>query len=291
MQRLIVFLALIGSASAAASAAWSYDYMAAVLGPEGWDEYFPACGGDNQSPINIDSRQAQFKNMTPFTFTNFDRKYSHLVIKNSGSSVVVELPEKTMKMSGGGLDHTYWAHSFHFHWGLDKLHGTEHKLNGAQYALELHIVHYSDEYASLQHAISSGDLDALAVLGVLFKSSKRAGHIPDLDEITEDLIEIPGKDSSSYAEDIELDDFFPKRTDLFYRYYGSLTTPGCDEKVVWTVFSEVVPIPEEEIEPFRRRLQNAEDRIIINNWRPIQPLNGRTIWASSSTLIKNRDEL
>ena len=51
--------------------------------------------------------------------------------------VVVELPEKTMKMSGGGLEHTYWAHSFHFHWGLDKMHGTEHKINGNQYALEV----------------------------------------------------------------------------------------------------------------------------------------------------------
>lgn len=61
------------------------------------------------------------------------------------------------------------------------------------------------------------------------------------------MIEIPGKDSTSYAEDIELDDFFPKRTDLFYRYYGSLTTPGCDEKVVWTVFSEIVSIPDNEV--------------------------------------------
>ena len=50
---------------------------------------------------------------------------------------MVELPEKTMKMSGGGLEHTYWAHSFHFHWGLDKMHGTEHKINGNQYALEV----------------------------------------------------------------------------------------------------------------------------------------------------------
>lgn len=57
-----------------------------MIGPEGWDEYFPACGGDNQSPINIDSRRTQFKNMTPFSFTNFDRKYSHLVIKNTGAS-------------------------------------------------------------------------------------------------------------------------------------------------------------------------------------------------------------
>ena len=49
-----------------------------------------------------------------------------------------------MKMSGGGLEHTYWAHSFHFHWGLDKMHGTEHKINGNQYALEvcIIIIHY-----------------------------------------------------------------------------------------------------------------------------------------------------
>jgi len=291
MKCILFLLAFVYYTYAGPSAAWSYDYMAAALGPEGWEEYFPACGGESQSPININTQYTQFKNFTPFEFTNFDRKYSHLVIKNTGASVVVELPEKTMKMSGGGLEHTYWAHSFHFHWGLDKMHGTEHKINGNQYALELHIVHYSDEYASLSHAVASGDHDALAVLGVMFKSSKRASHISDLDEITEDLVEIPGKDSSSYAEDIELDDFFPKRTDLFYRYYGSLTTPGCDEKVVWTVFSEVVPIPEEEIEPFRKRLQNAEGGVIVNNWRPTQPLNGRTVWASSLQLTRPKDEL
>lgn len=66
--------------------ALSHNYLMLFAGPEGWDEYFPACGGDKQSPININTQYTQFKNFTPFEFTNFDRKYSHLVIKNTGAS-------------------------------------------------------------------------------------------------------------------------------------------------------------------------------------------------------------
>lgn len=41
--------------------------------------------------------------------------------------------------------------------------------------------------------------------------------------------------------------FLPRDLAGFYRYEGSLTTPNCNEGVVWTVFTNTIPISKKQV--------------------------------------------
>ena len=44
-----------------------------------------------------------------------------------------------------------------------------------------------------------------------------------------------------------LEDMLPSNLDKFYRYSGSLTTPGCFESVLWTMFEEPITMSYEQV--------------------------------------------
>jgi carbonic anhydrase len=46
---------------------------------------------------------------------------------------------------------------------------------------------------------------------------------------------------------VRLQDLLPDELNYFYRYAGSLTTPHCDESVVWTVLAHLMPIGEKQV--------------------------------------------
>jgi carbonic anhydrase len=46
---------------------------------------------------------------------------------------------------------------------------------------------------------------------------------------------------------VRLQDLLPDELNYYYRYAGSLTTPHCDESVVWTVLVHLVPIGAQQV--------------------------------------------
>ena len=59
----------------------------------------------------------------------------------------------------------------------------------------------------------------------------------------------------------------------FFRYTGSLTTPPCSEGVIWTIFTSQIRIKEESLNQLR-------ENIMKKAYRPIQPINNRTIFRN-----------
>ncbi|CAF4396135.1 unnamed protein product, partial [Adineta steineri] len=59
----------------------------------------------------------------------------------------------------------------------------------------------------------------------------------------------------------------------FIRYMGSLTTPPCSEGVIWTIFTNTIPINEDSVNQLRQNLMRKV-------YRPVQPLNNRSIFRS-----------
>ncbi|KAL3306942.1 hypothetical protein Ciccas_014559 [Cichlidogyrus casuarinus] len=131
---------------------------------------------------------------------------------------------------------------FHFHWG--SVGGSEHTIRGRRYALEMHIVNYKAKFNSVADAVSSNEGDALAVLGILFEESKTAMSSDLVTKLLKGKIVMEG---NATMEPIDLPKMLQDYAQLnrFFRYDGSLTTPTCNEVVVWTVLSEPLPVSHE----------------------------------------------
>lgn len=71
-------------------------------------------------------------------------------------------------------------------------------------------------------------------------------------------------------------ELLPKNLTSYFRYEGSLTTPGCGEAVVWTVFEASLPISLDQVERFKS-VQADDGQKLTHNYRSIQPLNNRAL--------------
>ncbi|KAI1896323.1 hypothetical protein AGOR_G00093600 [Albula goreensis] len=239
------------------------------------------CGGDRQSPINIDTNQVMHnKDLNNFTFVNFSNEHSMKYLKNTGHTVKCVLEENMVEIEGGGLNHKYSTLQFHFHWGGEDEHssGSEHTVNSKRYQMEMHIVSLRKGLTVEQAKV---DPEGIAVLGFFIEGTDDGHHQASWEYLTSYLTNIKHEDSIvNITHKISMDDLLGDvDRSKYYRYKGSLTTPDCNEAVVWTLFKTPIKVKKDLLKKFPTMMGYH------NVYRPKQELHKRTIYTSSAPTL------
>ncbi|VDL69735.1 unnamed protein product [Nippostrongylus brasiliensis] len=217
------------------------------IGPENWQK---TCqDGFRQSPIDIRASDVDYALLHRMHFIHYDHA-GPINLSNNGHTVSADGFEdwgaKQPYIQGGGLKHRYRL---------------------------LHLVHVR-QGLTLAEAIRKPD--GIAVVGVFLLIGHDGSAMASVSSALESIV-FPGNFST--LQGFRARPLLPAQTDAFYRYDGSLTTPGCDEAVVWTVFAEPVSVT-------RAQIHSSEGGRHLLNFRPVQPLNGRRVLYRPSSFDK-----
>lgn len=137
---------------------------------------------------------------------------------------------------------------FHFHTL------SEHVLRGKRGVMELHAV------------FNNGVSGNLVVIGQLYKIGRANGFLAEFDQ----MLPVHEGNHTTSSDLINVREAL-KGINHYYTYPGSLTTPPCSPIVTWFVLKKFATMSKEQFERF--------NEILGNNFRPTQPLYGRTIRA------------
>jgi len=250
-------------------------------GPDKWCNGFPvATEGKRQSPIDIDTAKSvdgtAVTKSAPLIW-NYQKDHC-LNVENTGASWKVNVKGEGSSLVGGPLDSQYELWQFHAHWGNSDDHGSEHTVDGKNFAAELHLVHWNKKYESPN--VAAGKPDGLAVLGSLIEVGEK--H-EEFDKVIQALGKISCKNESTCLKELEIDcaKLLPSEKDkAFWHYEGSLTTPPLLESVMWFVFQKPMQISAEQMNAMRSLnfvSQDSEEGKMVNNYRPPCPLHDRIV--------------
>uniref|UniRef100_H2Z002 Carbonic anhydrase n=1 Tax=Ciona savignyi TaxID=51511 RepID=H2Z002_CIOSA len=247
-------------------------------GPSNWSAAFPICNLTRQSPINVIKSNVQTaSNPVKFQKSVLTTPSSMTLINNGHSRMY----DPTTHFGGSCLKPASvssfpQAMQFHFHWGSS--FGSEHTVDSTRYFGEMHIVHYDTAHADINAAINKPQ--GLAVIAFFIKADASSDNAA-FQKILQPISAGMNKNAQKTLTPFPISDLLPKITG-YYRYSGSLTTPPCYESVVWTIFKDPIQISAAQVNVFATILktkvyENTAPTPVINNYRPVQGLNGRTV--------------
>ena len=221
-------------------AKWGYE---GELAPHLWarlDSRYVLCEqGKSQSPIDLRDNQAVLTRGMPGLDVAYREVPLRLILSDHGLrgeyplGSYIRLGEQRYELTHYPL-HT----------------PSEHHLDGFAYPMEVQLHHRDGD----GHRV---------VLSIIVQEGKTNPHLATL------LQNIPQqRDKLQVFEQVNFNPvrFLPQNK-RFYRYVGSMTTPPCQEGVVWLVFQQPIDASVSQL------VQLHE--LMGDNVRPLQPLNGR----------------
>jgi carbonic anhydrase len=244
-DRMAVLALGMGATLAAAQTGTPWEYSGKT-GPVNWERLDPAykaCGGPEQSPIDIRGARLN-KNLAPL---DLHYKAGSVTLENDGHTIIAHVPAGSYMVADGVR---YELESFSFH------HPAEHAVKGKLTDMDVELLHKSADgklaIVAIRFAMERGDPNA--VLAALWP------HLPKTAGTTEKVTDY-----------VNAGGFLP--ADLgYWTYTGSLTTPPCTEGVHWFVLQEPLSVSLVQLKYFKS--------LFRMNSRTIEDRNGRHIEAN-----------
>jgi len=271
---------------------WTYE---GNLGPDNWarlcDKKYPLCGGGptaQQSPIDIVESAIEKVNdgftetigwvLPAESYANFIKGGNGDLLESyNGHAFDVEHIGAFVMWGPKGEQAQYNLKHFDFHTP------SEHKVNGVHYELEMHFFHELDEStdASEWSWVPHKNL----VIAQFFKAGTGMGTpnwLRQLSAAAPSLTADPGQvipvDFVAISQNVMVGTLpqngppnvnFRPNYENWFKYDGSLTAPPCTEGIQWVVLRNPIYIEMSDLNPIKR--------VEGENYRPVQPLNGRKL--------------
>ncbi|CAG2105388.1 unnamed protein product [Medioppia subpectinata] len=224
---------------------WSYW---GKKGENSWEKEFDKCRGRMQSPINIDTNKLIVDESLNIEFINYDKAVNKANMFNTGYKVKIYADENSAEdvfISGSALNNqTYKFIELHFHWNDGPNNGSEHAIDGQKFVMECHIMHRNIKYNDMETANAHDD--GYAIIALVYIELDEPNLMYDM--ITDHLHNVQDIGQQyTFETSIYLESLLPPNREVFYRYFGSYTTPRCNEAVTWIIYPELVFIDKKQV--------------------------------------------
>lgn len=212
-------------------------------GPQDPNHWAGMCNtGKMQSPIDIRSAEK-----LPIDNLHFLYQPVDLDVINDCNRyrILIRFPDNSWLRVG---KKSYFLSELHFR------QPGENAINGKRPRMSVQLVHLSPE-------------SRILIIEVPVVAGKEN---PAMKAILE---HVPARGKENHVGGVKINstDFLPADRS-FYRFPGSLTTPICNEGVMWYVMKNPIEFSEAQIDEYKKYYQETA--------RPLQPLNGRPVAVS-----------